>query len=235
MLLPVLLSVTKMGTSLYLAHVYQARELTRLRNLEANGSFASLDCSIVETKYKDDIFDTESVDSAGMCVFLLSPFTLPLSLSFLSTKTDTEAARRLPALGKHDPASTPCYPPTTTTRTPKDTSDYIPTFDALKHEVDLVSRTIVSRLAEESDRQDRERLAKRTLRSTPIVVVSDVGGGSGARVAQKSRRPVKPSGRQSSTALPVVVESSSDLEDGLEGNRAIEVDITDDFFYKPRK
>lgn len=223
-----------MSTSLYSLRVYRARKLTQLRrpteNPEANGSIVSLDCSTVEAKYKDDIFDTESSDQARMCVFppSLSP-SLPI---ILSNESDTEVAHRLSVLEKHDSTWASCSPPSSPTS--KDTSDYVPSFDALKHQVDLASHTVVSRHVEESDRRLREELlAKRTPKPISIVAVTDVGDGSGARVAQKSPSAAKVNRRQSLTILPVVLESCSDLEDGLEGNEVTEKDITDDLFFQP--
>ena len=131
-----------------------------------------------------------------------------------------KAAHRLPILEKHDDSTwAPCSPPTTPTS--KDTSDYVPSFDVLKHQVDLASHTVVSRHVEESNRRLREEwLAKRTPMPTiPAVAVTNVVGRSGTIVAQKSRSAVKLSRQQSLAVLPVVVESSSDVEDGLEGKR----------------
>ena len=92
----------------------------------------------------------------------------------------------------------------------------------------------MSRHVEESDRRLREELlAKRTPKPISIVAVTDVGDGSGARVAQKSPSAAKVNRRQSLTILPVVLESCSDLEDGLEGNEVTEKDITDDLFFQP--
>ncbi|KAH9159589.1 hypothetical protein EDB89DRAFT_2083458 [Lactarius sanguifluus] len=192
-------------------------------NSEANGSIKSLDCSNVEAKYKDDTFDTESLDQASMYVFP------PSSLSIiLSNESDTEAAHRLPVLEKHDPTWAPRNPPSTSLIVSmpmsKDKSDRVARFDALKHEVDQASRTIVSRHVEESDRRLREEwLAKRTPMPMPMpIVITNVGGGSGARVAEK----------KSLATLPVLPESSSDCEDGLEGNDATEEDVTGDLFTK---
>jgi hypothetical protein len=106
----------------------------------------------------------------------------------------------------------------------KDTSDRVARFEAPKHEVDEASRAIVSRHVEESDRRFREEwLAKRTPTPMPMAtVITNVGGGSGARVAEK----------KSLATLPVLPESSSDCEDGLEGNDVAEENVTDDFFTK---
>ena len=92
----------------------------------------------------------------------------------------------------------------------------------------------MSRHVEESDhRLHEELLAKRTPKPIPIVAVTDVGDGSGVRVAQKSPSAAKVNRRQSLTILPVVLESSSNLEDGLEGNEVTEKDVADDLFFQP--
>ena len=116
----------------------------------------------------------------------------------------------------------------------KDMSDYVPSFDALKHQVDLASHTVMSRHVEELDCRLREELlAKRTPEPIPIIAVTDVGDGSGVRVAQKSPSAARVNRRQSLTILPVVLESSSNLEDRLKGNKVTEKDITDDLFFQP--
>jgi hypothetical protein len=91
-------------------------------------------------------------------------------------------------------------------------------------------RTIISRHVEESDRRLREEcLAKRTPRP---VVITNIGGDSGERAAKRSPLRVKASFRESLPVLPVVLESSSDCEDGLEGNDAIEEDVPGNLFTK---
>jgi len=89
----------------------------------------------------------------------------------------------------------------------------------------------VSRHVEESDRRLREGwLRKRT--PVPSVVISNVGAEFGARVAEKGPLGFKVSRREPLTVLPVLPESSSDCEDGLEENNATE-DVPDDLFTKP--
>jgi hypothetical protein len=176
------------------AHARVSHENELAENPEANGSTKSLDCSTVEAKYKDDTFDTESLDQAST----------------------------LPVLEKHDP---PHNPPTTSpiesTPTSKDKSDYVARFDALKHEVEQASLAIVSRHVEESDRLLREeRVAKQTPVPMPTpLATTNVGGKPRARVAKK----------KSIATLPVLPESSSDCEDGLEGDDVTEEDVTGGF------
>jgi len=159
-------------------------------------------------------------------------FLPPLSIT-LSSESDSDE-HRLPVLEKHDPTWAPRDLPNpsliASTPMPKDKSDYEARFDALKHEVEQASQTIVSRHVEESDRRLHEEwLRKRT--PVPSVVITNVGGESGARVAEKSPLGVKVSRRETLAVLPVVPESSSDCEDGLEENNATE-DVPDDMFTK---
>lgn len=65
----------------------------------------------------------------------------------------------------------------------------------------------------------------------PSVVITSVRGELGARVAEKSPLGVKASHRKSLAVLPVVPESSSNCEDGLEENDATQED--GDLFTKP--
>jgi hypothetical protein len=182
-------------------------------------SIKSLDCSSVEAKYKDDTFDTESPDQVSMCVFPPSPISI-----ILSNESDTEAAHRLPVLEKNDPTWAPRSPPSTSLIVSEDKTDWVARFDALKHEIDQASRTIVSRHVEESDRHLREEwLAKQTPMPMPMpIAITNVGGKPRARVAKK----------KSLATLPVLPESSSDCEDGLEGNNVTEEDVTGDLFTK---
>lgn len=90
------------------------------------------------------------------------------------------------------------------------------------HEIDQASHAIVSRHVEESDRLLREEwLAKQTPMPTPIAI-TNVGGKTRTRAAKK----------KSLATLPTLPESSSNCEDGLEGNDVTEEDVTDDLFTK---
>ncbi|KAF8907001.1 hypothetical protein CPB84DRAFT_1844124 [Gymnopilus junonius] len=212
--------LTRLRRALFARPHRRARTRARHENaptesVEANGSIQSLDCSNVESEYKDDTFDTESQDQASMYVF--PPSSLSLCI-FLSNESDTEAAHRLPVLEKHDPTWDPGSPsstsPVASTPMSKDESDYVVNFDALKRQVDQASRAIVSRHVEESDRRYREELlARRTRTRTLMPMPIDT---TKSRVVEKSSSWVKANRSKSLAVLPVVSESSSDCEGGLE-------------------
>ncbi|KAG8698815.1 hypothetical protein FRC11_014142, partial [Ceratobasidium sp. 423] len=119
-------------------------------------------------------------------------FLPPLSIT-LSSESDSDE-HRLPVLEKHDPTWAPRDLPNpsliASTPMPQDKSDYEARFDALKHEVEQASQMIVSGHVEESDRRLRKEWRKKRT-PVPSVVITNVGGESGARVAEKSPLGVK--------------------------------------------
>lgn len=100
-------------------------------------------------------------------------------------------AHRMPVLKKHDPTSVPRTPPNSplipSTPLPKDKAKSNDVFNALKHEVEQVSQTIVSRYLDESNRRYREEAEQRLNRtSNPRVVATDARGEVELRVSGNS-------------------------------------------------
>jgi hypothetical protein len=161
-----------MSTSLYSVCVY------RLRNSLNFAGVLRIPRRTVPLNHSAARMSTQSTKMTPSTRDLLTKRACASFLPSLSITLSSESnsdEHRLPVLEKHDPTWSPRDLPNpsliVSTPMPKDKSDYEARFDALKHEVEQASQTIVSRHVEESDRRLREeRLRKRT--PVPSVVIT---------------------------------------------------------------